>query len=188
MKYLGTESPYPGWSLALRRTQTSLRPELYWQDAAGAGGWLSFAEASLEPNRRYALSLAVSRFYAAMFIEELDLLTQGAPGFAVGERGSSPREEDPSGRVKFMGGYALNQIEPPATEGKLQCLKESPGGASFGARVKEAVIVRLDKRPQTQAELKKLLLGGPEQLSMKVLPEMVVPVLTGGMPGRKADQ
>lgn len=187
MKYLGKEPPYPGWSLALRRTQTSLRPELYWQDTAGAGGWFSFAEVSLEPNRRYALSLAVMGFYAAMFIEELDSTPRG-PGFDVGEQGSLSREKDSLGRVKFMGGYALNQIKPPATGGKLQCLKETPGGAAFSARMKEAVIVRLDKQVQTQVELKKLLLGGPKRLGMKVLPENIVSVLTGGMPGRKADQ
>ena len=161
-KYESENKPFPGWAIAIRRLDSSTRPEVYWQSAQGDGGWYTFDHFNLKKRTWYAATFtARPGDYMNLYIREFPTLADGMPDRSALEEST----EDPSsgvsavGEVVFSGGYALSGIETPSTTAPLL----------FAARQSRGGEMRL--------ELAELAIGSHEDFPTK--PERVRPVLQG---------
>lgn len=68
-KYAVNQKPYSGWALALRRWPGSVRPEVYWRDSQGKGGWYTFGDVNLNEGQWYSFTFVVEEGVAlSMYI------------------------------------------------------------------------------------------------------------------------
>ena len=160
-KYDNEHKPFAGWAIALRRLDSSTRPEVYWQSAAGDGGWFSFDHFNLKKRTWYAATFtARPGDYMNLYIREFPTMPDGSPDRTAAEESDEPSFGlTPIGEVVFSGGYSLTGIETPVTASPLQ----------FAARQSRGGEMRL--------ELAELAIGAHEDFPTK--PERVRPVLQG---------
>ncbi len=157
-KYDNDTKPFAGWAIALRRLDSSTRPEIYWQSARGDGGWYSFDHFNLKKRTWYAATFtARPGDYMNLYLREFPTLPDGTP-----DRSSAEDADEigltPVGEVVFSGGYSLSGIETPVTSAPLL----------FAAR---------QNRGEMRLELAELAIGANEDFPTK--PERVRPVLQG---------
>lgn len=100
-KYAINQIPYSGWALALRRWPGSIRPEVYWRDAEGNGGWYTFGDVVLSEGEWYNFTFivedgsALSMYVTSATEEPAVLLASEAfvGGFSV-EEVALPKSSD----------------------------------------------------------------------------------------------
>ena len=56
-RYESSKSTKSGYAIAISRTIDSLRPEVYWRDEAGRGGWYSFSDVKILPGYWFMVGL-----------------------------------------------------------------------------------------------------------------------------------
>lgn len=156
-KYAVRESPYAGWALALKRWATTMRPEVYWRDAAGNGGWYTFGE----------LNVSQGQWYTFTFIAEND----EALSMYVSPDGDSAAEagSDPEGLSHFLGGVSLEKVSLPRSSDSLylapvsrNALAAQQDSVQHPVEIDEFVIAELT--PERYASLKARLKGRVQQL------------------------
>ncbi len=97
-KFGGRTPQRPGYAVALSNGPDGVRPQVYWQDEAGRGRWLTFGSVNLVPDEWTLLGLSFRE------------------GRYVGLH-SRPLLE--SGRVEVLGGYDLQGVSAPRTKSDL---------------------------------------------------------------------
>ncbi len=170
-KYDRAHSPYAGWAIAFRRLRTSQRPEVYWQDLSGKGGWFSFEAWEFKPHTWYSLTmLARPEDYLGLFVQELNISSLGS---SIGSATGSSFGPSPSGdglkKIKFLGGFSLSGLSCPATSGPLEVGVRGPRPGNASSEVAEILVARSNVLPNDREELSSLLSGGSIHLS-QVLP------------------
>ena len=168
-KYDTTDANIPGWALALRRTDTSLRPEVWWQDGKGQGGWFTFDRMKLDRHRWYALTLV------ARNNDLLSLYLQNVPepggnasdAMTVSSSEADADEEATDLGVKFLGGYNISGTAAASTAADLQFVPLTPTGGDFKGAMTKILIAQPDRLPPNQTKLRELIAGGSESLAGK---------------------
>lgn len=117
-KYDGATLAAPGWAIALRRTQTKYRPEVYWKTAAG-GGWLTFSDYPFKPKRPYLVTLvAISGEFVGLYLQEVSLKN---------------KTYTPQGQVYFLGAHELSSTEVPESAAELSYVARADDRRDAGA-------------------------------------------------------
>lgn len=118
-KYDGKQSPFPGWAIAVRRYSTSVRPEVYWRDKRGNGGWFTFDRLSFPPQVSSLESAWCSVLLVWKPSGELFLyFSQVSVDDVVGAIGDST--DSLVRPVDYRGGYYVPTIELPNTSAEVQ--------------------------------------------------------------------
>jgi len=162
-KYSGNDSPYPGWAVAIRRLNTSTRPEVYWQDQSGTGGWYTFDNVRFEKNQWYSMTLvARDGELLSLYLQQLTFQPSSTP---------SEDEEEPSSLgvgAKFIGGYNLaGQIATP-TAAALEFSPPFSENNEFRGEIKHILLARPEKLPQRNEKLRGFLEGGAGEIANRV--------------------
>jgi len=144
-KYEADEFPYSGWSFGVSQLGTSFRPEFYWRDQAGEGGWYTFADFEAKSNRWYYFTvLARSDQYASLFME------------------TSGREP------QFLGGVSLQKVQNPQSSSDLLLGAVREGEIAFMGDLGSVLIATPGELPGSPEELSAFIAGGPESLVQKI--------------------
>lgn len=159
MKYSNQSKRYPGWALAIRRFDTSVRPELYYEPGDGTGGWWSFDHVNIRRGVPYQLTVVVrGRDLMSACLEEL-------PG---GPAEDLLAEQAPAG-IRFLGAYSIADVQSPRTDAPLLVAPAASKGEFRGA-LDEILIARLDEFPLRKENLVDSLRGGMPAL-LELVPE-----------------
>lgn len=170
MKYDNRVKPYPGWALAIRRFDTSIRPEMYWESGDGKGGWLTFDHVSLKRGTEYNLTLlARGRDLMSIYLEELSAPPAGAAPAGDDDEDDSPAGVRGSG-VVFAGGYPLNDMNTPRTGAPLYFAPQSSRGGEFRGSLHELLVAQVDEFPLKRERLSEELHGGTKALIKLIEP------------------
>lgn len=98
-KYSVDEKPYAGWALALRRWPGSVRPEVYWRDAQGNGGWFAFGDVEIDEGVWYTFTFVVEGARAlSLYVNEANKKSTFS---------------------QYVGGVSIDQVALPASKDPL---------------------------------------------------------------------
>ena len=163
-KFVETQ-PLVGWSLALRRYNGIVRPEVYYRGNNGKGGWYPFEQVQIDPNAWYNVSLIVNPGdWMVLFWEPA---IPGAENVLGDMQGGSERQalvdavaaDNGKKTVVFLGGHDLKDVEPPATSADLLFGAKRAKGIFYG-EVGAVLVAWLDGIPGKRNELRDLVTGG----------------------------
>ncbi|MFN8389511.1 MAG: hypothetical protein U0136_04395 [Bdellovibrionota bacterium] len=167
-KYSSKQAPFPGWAIALRQTDTSLRPEVYWQSSDGKGGWYTFDHIHLDRSRWYSFTLvAKDNELLSLYLEDLG----SSPNGSQAEQSSAVEEEnreDGVTGVRFLGGYNLTGVSVGPTDAELQFAPKFLEAGDLKGELGPLLIARLDKISRNPVKLRELLSGGSELLKNRL--------------------
>ena len=162
-KYSGKDSPYPGWAVAIRRLNTSTRPEVYWQDQSGNGGWYTFDNVRFEKNEWYAMTLvARDGELLSLYLQQLTSQPAATP---------ADEDEEPSQLgvgAKFIGGYNLAGLSATPTTAALEFSPPLSENNEFRGEVKHILLARPEKIPMRNEKLRGFLEGGAGEIANRV--------------------
>lgn len=172
-KYQATSSPYAGWAIAVHKFRTALRPEIYWKDGEGLGGWLSFNDYNFVPNQSYAITLlAKAGEFINLYVEELSEpidSVDGASGINI-----EPKSDASRIGVQFLGGHNANNVALPRSSAALLVGSMNYGEKAFRGDVSSVLVGTIPEFPgKYGTDAKKLLAGGPVQLINRLKQEQV---------------
>jgi len=158
-KYTDDSSPYPGWALAIRRLNTSTRPEVYWQNKEGKGGWHTFDDVHFSRNQWYSLTLiARDSDLISLYVEKLD--SKPAPDAAEAD----DEESDAPQAVRFLGGYNVSSVAIGPTPANLEFSPPLLENGDYRGEVRNVLIARPSHIPLNQNKLRQLIQGGSSEL------------------------
>lgn len=171
-KYDNDKKPFAGWAIALRRLDSSTRPEVYWQSGAGDGGWYSFDHFNLKKRTWYAATFtARPGDYMNLYIREFPTMPDGTPDRTPADESDEPSVGvTPVGEVVFSGGYALTGIETPVTDAPLQFAARQSGGGEMRLELAELAIGAHEDFPTNPERIRPVLQGEFADL-LRLLPE-----------------
>ena len=150
-KYLSARKGARGWGLFLRRTRTSLRPEIYWRGDAG-GDFYTFERFQILPNRVYTLTLiAELNNYITLFIQSESPVTAKA------------------GRPApvFLGGYSVSDAGDLTNLGSLLRGSDRQDDNRLIGSLQSFLIAAPKTVPRGREEKLKFVDGGPAALAAK---------------------
>jgi len=149
-KYEAADFPYSGWSFGVSQLGTSFRPEFYWRDQDGKGGWYTFADFQAKASMWYSFTvLARGNQYASLFME-----TEGA-------------------KPRFLGGVSLKDVKTPSSRSDLLLGAVREGEIAFLGDLSSVLIAAPDELPATPEKLSSFIAGGPAKIVKNVDPEEV---------------
>lgn len=170
-KYAADSSPFPGWAIAIRKLNTSTRPEIYWQNRDGKGGWYTFEHMRFLRNRWYTLTLiARDQDLLSLYVEESS---------ESGETSEAVSDDDPefdtntvsAEGVRFLGGYNIGEMQIVPTSASLEFAPRSSDSSDFRGEVRNLLIARPERVPPKQSRLMELVQGGAPQISTRLSEE-----------------
>ncbi len=164
-KYASGGSPNPGWALAIRRLNTSTRPEIYWQNKDGKGGWYTFDNVRFERNQWYSLTL-VARDGDLLSLYIQQLTTQGQN--ELSEEGDEPSELGVG--AKFIGGYNLDGQLLTPTAAALEFSAPVSENNEFRGEVRNILLAQPRDIPQRHEKLRSFLEGGAGEIASRFEP------------------
>lgn len=170
-KYASNNAPYPGWAVAVRHRESSLRPEVYWRGADGNGGWFAFEEIEFDTGACYAVSLiAQGGAFISLYVQRIP-----SPSHHRSDRNDevsdAVQNEIVSSEVVFAGGYDVADIRISPTEGDLRYFTSAQNSRK-GCRgsVSQVLISRSDRLPKSLEEVKSFISGGVPALVQQLPP------------------
>ena len=172
-KYSNRDVPYPGWAIAVRRLSTSTRPEVYWQNKEGKGGWYTFENMRFSKRRWYNLTLiARDQDLLSLYAEELE------------EDGTSADEADDDGEaedtntlsaqgVRFLGGYNLSEVRLVPTDAPVEVAPRSGDSSGFRGELRNFLIAQPERLPPKQVKLMEFVTGGVAEIAGRLEAEEI---------------
>ena len=156
-KYDSSTPPYAGWALALHRMSTSLRPEVYWRDDAGKGGWFSFDEFNLVKGAWHRFYLfAQAGEFLSLYVERLDKSSVYSTNIKDGKKKLS--------ETIFLGGFEISDVSLPNNSGDLFLRATNGRSRSFRTEISEVIIANVLKVPSSSKKVTKLLSKGTKKV------------------------
>jgi hypothetical protein len=138
-KFASDVKPYPGWAIAIRNLQTSIRPEVYWRGKNGKGGWHTFDKVNIKPHAWYGLGLVVKEGeFINLFFEDIH------------------QKSEPT----FLGGHSINTIITPNTDADILFGSHRHGPNAFTGDIATILIAHPKGFPDTIFRLKRIFQGG----------------------------
>lgn len=162
--------PLPGWVLGVSRTETSLRPEVYWRGTDRSGGWFDFDAYRFRPGVWYAVTL-VARVgdYLLLFIQALEApfgqVVAGAPSKKIASSVTS--------LPVFLGGVDVRRVRWPRSRAALRIGAVKGRQAAFEGEVTDLLIGSRPKIPDDIEQLKEFIAGGPAAIVGKLKSEEI---------------
>jgi hypothetical protein len=139
-KYAADLPPYSGWALAIHRTKTSLRPEVYWQDTIGKGGWYTFNDVELDPNSWYRLTLlGKPKEFLSLYIEDEKGVSSLVKAEIAVDVDGNP-SVSPSSKIRFLGGFDVADVLSPQSDGKLYVRSLGSNSGNFRAQIRDVLL------------------------------------------------
>lgn len=162
-KYAAAVSPYPGWAIAWRNVSTSLRPEVYWQDATGSGGWFSFDDVPLKLSTWYTVTLFAEpeqflSLYVGEYLETPVMMTAASVEKRA-ENSSSPRLQ-----MSYAGGYSMQGLGLAITDDSLHIRAGDSAESDISVDVSEVILGYGERMPKSVGRTKSLLAAGSESV------------------------
>ncbi|MDD2942896.1 MAG: hypothetical protein PHC51_08035 [bacterium] len=152
-KYVAEQQPYPGWAFAFRRVGSFVRPELYWQDRDGHGGWLTFERLSLSVERWHGFFLIVQPGqYVSLYSQDYGEEVPGGLGLKYRERAAE---------VNFLGGYPLTDYNEVQTEAPLVIGTSAGRKEGYVGEIAAVTFSQLSSLPETVAVAQATLVDWP---------------------------
>jgi hypothetical protein len=135
-KYNQSEGRPIGWALALKRFDTSIRPELFINDKSGKGEWYTFDTVAVEPGRWLQLFLVRRK--------------DGATGLMIKSEGDS--------QLRSLGGYDTSHIDLSDNPAELLLAPQLLDSPYFKGEIAEIALIRPLELPKSDSKVAKLLL------------------------------
>lgn len=149
-KFDGRNKPFPGWSIALKRRKTSLRPEVYLRSSEGKGGWFVFDSYPFETEHWYILSVViVPEGYISFYVQHVGSQAQIAT-----------QKDQQMQQVVFAGGYPTEELKAPFTVAPLVLGARRRAEKAFLGEVAQVLVAGPKDLPRNINETKELLNGG----------------------------
>jgi len=146
-KYNSDKRPYMGWGLRLKKIAGTIRPEVYWQGRRRKGGWLSFAEISLNKKQWNSITLIADKANSiSLYYQNLE-----------------SKKEDP--KIQYLGGFSVDNISLPKNEGKLKFLHPISSNKKDEIVIFDFVLVNLKKEVKS---INNLISKGASSLAKRV--------------------
>lgn len=159
-KYASKEHPYPGWAIALRSLETSMRPEVYVKGKSGSGGWFTFDRINIRPGGWYSFSLLLKpKEFMALYVQE------------VGGVGEATQSEHLDTGVRFLGGQDISAVDITKTASDIYLGTIRQGPTGFTGEVGLVLLAHPGEINPAVEQLRKFLQGGPVEIAKKLLPE-----------------
>jgi len=163
-KYAAAVTPYPGWAIAWRNVSTSLRPEVYWQDAEGVGGWFSFDDVPLKLDTWYSVTLfAKPKDYLSLYVGEYHEAPQLHPD-SSSTLEESGEEAPPKARITYAGGYSLEDVGTAFTQDSLHIRAGDSAASDISVDVSEVIVGYSSAEPRSIKATKSLLAAGSDSV------------------------
>ncbi len=163
-KYAASVVPYPGWAIAWRNVSTSLRPEVYWQDPSGVGGWFSFDDVPLNLNTWYSVTLfARPDEFLSLYVGE----HQETPNVMHGGDSAEARAETLPATaltMSYAGGYSMQDIGTAFTDDSLHIRAGDSAESDISVDVSEVIVGYGGAMPRSIKQTKSLLAAGSESV------------------------
>lgn len=157
-KYDSEHFPYPGWAIGITKINGLIRPQVYWRDGYGHGGWFTFDSFDCTVNNWYAVTLVTrGNQYLSVYVEPFgERLTSptGASSWNISDRHASSR-------VVFLGGHPTFDVAPPATGALLELAVTKANGKSFKGDVELFLVAAPREFGDDVTHLQDYLSGGP---------------------------
>lgn len=134
-KYSQGQKKPVGWAFALKRFDTSVRPEFYINNESGKGEWFTFDAVNLEQGRWLQLFLVRRR--------------DGSTGLLLRREGESS--------LKFLGGYDTSQLGLSENSAEMFVAPNLLDGADFKGEIAEIALIRPAELPRSEVKLTRLL-------------------------------
>ncbi len=165
-KYSNESQPYPGWGIAIRRLNTSTRPEVYWQNSKGKGGWYTFEHVRFEKNRWYTFTLvARNHDLLSLYLEPREPVPSEMPA------PDADMAESSGSGVQFLGGYNLAEVEVSPTAAALEFPPPVVENGEFRGQIRNVLVAQPAHIPPRREKLRELIGGGGEALVSRIEPE-----------------
>ena len=102
-RYRDDRAPYYGWAVAVKVFNSKFRPQLYYRNHRGAGGWFSFNEVNFNEGENFGLFVGVNpgKYATAYLVRKNDQILENESG------------------VEFLGGIDLTDISIINPKGEL---------------------------------------------------------------------
>jgi hypothetical protein len=152
-KYETSTRPYAGWAVGVQRINDRVRPQVYWRDSKGQGGWFTFESVELVPKQWYCITL-VARDSEYLSLYSQRMFIKKEPKADVG--------------VKFLGGHSLKEISTPKTRANVSLGVVRSNGKSFQGDFGYVVIARPNNLPEDIDSLLEYLAGGAARIRDKL--------------------
>ncbi len=162
-KYAVANQPYSGWAFAVRRLPSSLRPEVYWQDETGRGGWFTFAEIPVREGEWNSFSFIVQNGdFLSLYWERLEeaALTKGSANMSVSN-------------VKFSGGFEIPEVDSPRSDDPLFVAPGYSSHETTTVTVRQMLVAETEVAPFTMKSAIKLVVGGASAIASRLKDEQV---------------
>lgn len=152
-KYDTSKRPYPGWAIGIKKINGLIRPQVYWRDAKGHGGWYTFDSLKPKKNTWYSLTLiARDSKYLSLYIEPLE------------HESIAPETK----LVSFLGGHKIENILTPSSKSDLSLGVVRSEGKSFRGDLARVVIGHPSSLVEKIYFLLEFLEGGSGLLKTKL--------------------
>jgi len=162
-KYGSVGKTTPGWAIGIRRLSTSTRPEVYWQDESGNGGWFTFERFRFRRNRWYALTLvALPGDFMSLYVQELRGIEP------VAEADAEDQSGDAAAAPVFLGGYSLSDVSLMPTDAVLEFAPRRVEAGDFRGAVRTVLVANPVRLPKSPDKLSEIIVGGPDEFAARV--------------------
>lgn len=161
LKYDAEKHSRTGFGLALSRRGDEVRPEVYWRDAEGKGGWYQYTSVALQPEEwsLFALSFRKGRLL-------------GLHAGVVGENTSKAE-------FQLLGGYDVGEVALPAPVSDL--FVGAPSESTFRGRIGMVALLRGKELTEELRPLLTEALRSPGDLDLSLFPKLKSDLfITGG--------
>jgi len=161
LKYDAEKHSRTGFGLALSRRGDEVRPEVYWRDSEGKGGWYQYTSLAIQPEEwsLFALSFRKGRLL-------------GLHGAVVGDQASAPE-------FQLLGGYDVGEVAPPAPVSDL--FVGAPSESTFRGRIGMVALLRGEELTEELRPILAEALRSPGELDLSLFPKVKSDLfITGG--------
>ena len=174
-KYDSERFPYSGWAIGVTRINGLIRPQVYWRDGYGHGGWFNFDSFDCQINNWYAVTLVSHKAkYISVYVEPFgqklsESLEDNTGYFNYNIYNSIARSsKDGESSVVFLGGQPTFDIAPPATGATLELAVTKASGQSFNGDVELFLIATPRELNDSVKILQSQLRSGPLGLRLQL--------------------
>lgn len=173
---ISNESRYNlGWGMFIKRFETSVRPEVYWQGAADGAGTV-LERYDFRPRIFYALTLvARPGEYLGVYVQPLG----SAPLYrdrnlrSTADEAYRAEKDSKHGPVSFLGGADLAELKLPESSTALTFGVARKNSRGLSGWVREVLVAYPKTLPKTISDYQNFLDGGPSRIAARLSPDEI---------------
>lgn len=177
-KYLD-QTPNSGWALGIKRLNTSVRPEVYFQGIVHEpNAWYTFEKVKFKRKHWYAITVVFNKSKAVnLFLEEianpfeLKLETEKSESELIPAAEAREQElQEPT----FLGGYNFSDVVYKSTSANMDFAPAVMENGEFKGQISDLLIINTKELNFSKDALIKIIKGGPQKLAGNFDSESIV--------------